>query len=86
MWNITWSKLNQTFSPEKFEAKAIKVLVLCYYEVEKFNILLESLLTYTHPIIYPKCIGHGIQNTNKPNKLLSVMPVCRHDSQNGVKA
>ena len=38
---------------------------------------------YTHPIIYPKCIGSGIENNGKPNKLLSVMTVCRH---NGVMA
>ena len=47
-------------------------------EVEKFNLLLECLLPYTHPIIYPKCIGSGIQNNGKPNKIFSVMTVCRH--------
>ena len=55
-------------------------------EVEKFNILLKCLLPYTHPIIYRKCIGSGIQNTGKPNKLLSVMTVCRHGFHNGVMA
>ena len=29
MWKITQNKLNQTFSPEKFETKAIKISVLC---------------------------------------------------------
>ena len=29
MWKITWNKPNQTFSPEKFETKAINILVLC---------------------------------------------------------
>ena len=53
-------------------------------EVEKFNLLLECLLPYTHPIIYPKCIGSRIQNKGKPNKLFSVMAVCRHDFHNGV--
>ena len=28
-------------------------------------------------------IGSGIQNTAKPNKLLAVMTVCRHDFNNG---
>ena len=54
--------------------------------LEKFHILLECLLTYTHPIIYPKCLGSGIQNTGKPNKLLSVTTVCRNGFQNGVMA
>ena len=52
----------------------------------KFNLLLECLLPYTHPIIYAKYIGSGIQNTVKPNKLLSVMTVCRHGFHNGVMA
>ena len=42
--------------------------------------------TYTHPIIYPKCIGSGIKNTVKLNKLLYVMTVCRHGLHNGVIA
>ena len=44
------------------------------------------MLPYTNPIIYPKCIGTGIQNTGKPKKLLSAMTVCRHDFNNGVMA
>ena len=39
-----------------------------------------------HPIIYPKCIGSGIQNTGKPNKPLSVMTMYRHGFCNGVMA
>ena len=46
----------------------------------------ECLLTYTHPIIYPKFIGSGIQNTGKPNKLLHVMTLCRHDFYIGIHA
>ena len=34
--------------------------------------------------MYPKCRGSGIQNNVKPNKLLSVMNVCRHGFENGV--
>ena len=79
-------QIKSNFSPEKLETKAIKISVLCCYEVEQFNLLLECLLPYTHPIIYPKCIGSGIQNTGKPNKLLSVMTVCRHGFHNGVMA
>ena len=86
MAKITWNKRNQTFFLEKFKTKVIKFLVLCCQEVEKFNMLLACLLTYTHPTIYPKCIGSGIQNTGKLNKLLSVMNVCRHGFQNGVMA
>ena len=74
------------FLQKKFETKAIQISVLCCLQVEKFNILLKCLLPYTHPIIYRKCIGSGIQNTGKPNKLLSVMTVCRHGFHNGVMA
>ena len=55
-------------------------------KVEEFNILLECLLPYTHPHVYPKCIGSGIQNTRKPNKLLSLMTVCRYDFHDGAMA
>ena len=51
--------------------KAIKISVLC---------------PYTHPIIYPKCIGNGVQNNVKPNILSSAMTVCRHGFHNGVMA
>ena len=54
----------------------MKVSVLCCLQVEKFNILLECLQPYTYPILYPKCIGSGIQNNVKPNKLLSVINQC----------
>ena len=70
--------MNQTFSPEKFEANAIKISVLCCQEVEKFILFLGCLLPHTHPMIYQKRIGSGIQiqkNADKPNKLLSVMTV-----------
>ena len=55
-------------------------------EVEKFNILLECLLTETHSLAYPKCIGSGIHNIGKRNKLLSIMTVCGHGFHNGVMA
>ena len=74
------------FSFRKIKKKAIKISVLCCWEVEKFNLLLECLLHYAHPIIYSKCIGSGIQNTGKPNKVLSVMAVCRYGFHNGVIA
>ena len=50
MRKIILNKLNQTFSPEKFETKALKILALCCSEVEKFNLLLECLLPYTHSV------------------------------------
>ena len=37
-------------------------------------------------LVYPKFISSGIQNTGKPNKLLSDMNVCRHGFQNDVMA
>ena len=64
----------------------MKVSVLCCWEVEKFNSLLECLLPYTYPMVYPKHIGSGIQNTGKPNKLLSDITVCRHGFHNGIMA
>ena len=57
--------------------------MLCYLLVEKLDILL-ALLPYTHPILYPKCIGSGIQNTIKSNELSSVMIVCKHGFHGGV--
>ena len=42
------------------------------------------LATLYTSIIYPECIGSGIQNTGKPNKVLSVMTVCRHGFHNGI--
>ena len=50
---------------------------------KKFSILLECLLSYTHPIVYPKCIGIGIQTTVKPNELSSAMTVRRYGFHNG---
>ena len=44
------------------------------------------LAPYTYPIIYPRCIGSGIQKTVKPNKISSVMTACRHGSYNSVMA
>ena len=61
--------LIQTFSPEKICNKGHEISVLCCLAIEKFNILLECLLHYTHPIVCPKCINNGIQTTVKPNKL-----------------
>ena len=58
----------------------------CCLHGEKFNILHEYLLPYTHPILYPKCIGSGIQTTVKPNKLLSVITMYKHGFHNGVMA
>ena len=34
----------------------------------------------------PKCIGSGIQNIGKANKLLFIMTVCGHGFHNGVMA
>ena len=64
----------------------MKISVLGCQKVEKFNLLREYLLHYTHGITYPKCLGSGIQSTGKPNKPLSVMTVCRHGFHNGVIA
>ena len=70
-------QIKSKFFSRKIWAKAIKTFQ--WYVVKKLRnliyILLECLLPYTHPIIYPKCIGSGIQNTGKPNELLSVMTV-----------
>ena len=74
------------FLQKKFETKAIQISVLCCLQVEKYNILLKCLLPYTHPILYSKGIGSGIQTTVKPNKLLSVMDVCKRGFHNGVVA
>ena len=62
--------------------KPIKISVH-YLPVEKFNILVECLLTYTHPVVYPKCIDIGIQTTLKPNELSSVMNMRRYGFHKG---
>ena len=54
--------------------------------VEKFYVLLEYLLPYANPIVYPKCKDSGIQTTVKPNELLSAMIMCRNDFHSGVMA
>ena len=83
--NLKLNNFNSKFfSRKKVEGKTIKSSVLCCLQVEKFNILLECLLPYAHLIIFPKCMGSGIQTTVKPNKLLSVMNECRHGFHNGV--
>ena len=65
----------------------MKVSELCCLQVEKFNILLECLQPYTYPILYPKCIGSGIQNTvNQINFYLSSINVWRHGFHNDVLA
>lgn len=47
--------------------------------VEEVHILLESLLPYSHAIVYPKCMGGGIQAVHEANELLLVMTLCRHN-------
>ena len=37
--------------------------VVCQYYIEKFKMLLECSLPYTHPIAYPRCTDSGIQTT-----------------------
>ena len=48
-----------------------------YYIVRKLKNSIYYLnacyLIHILPIIYPQCIGSGIQNNGKPNKLLSIM-------------
>ena len=74
------------FLQKKIETKAIKISALRCLQVEKFNVSFECLLSYTHPILYLKCIDSEIQTTVKPDKLSSVMTVCRHNLNNGVMA
>ena len=62
----------------------MKISVLYCLPIAKFHIFLECLLTYTHPVVYPKCIGSGIQTTVKSNKLSNVMTVCRRGFHNDV--
>ena len=52
-----------------------------YHVVWQF--MLATLYT---PIVYPKCIGSGIQTTVKPNELSSVLTVRRYGLHNGVMA
>ena len=47
MWKITWNKLNETFSPEKFEIKAIKFqyYLLGSWEIQYITWMLANLNT-----------------------------------------
>ena len=69
-----------TFSTEKSET----ISVLCCLPFAKFNIILECLLPYTHPIKYAKCIGSGIETIVKQNKPWTLMTVCGHGFRNDV--
>ena len=89
IWKIiqNWTTFKSNFFSRKNWNKSHQnFIVICCLQGEKINILLEWLLPYMHPIIYPKCIGSGIQTTVKLNKPLSVMTVCRHGFHNGVMA
>ena len=81
MWKIKKTKelSNQTFSPEKIWNKSHQNLSTKLFTSER-------LLPYTHPIVYPKYIGSGIQTTVKPNELLSGMSVFRHGFYNSSMA
>ena len=58
----------------------------CYVVCQLKNLIhyLNVLLPYTHPVVYLKCVESGIQTIVKPNKLSSVMVVCRYGFHNGV--
>ena len=58
----------------------------CYVVCQLRNLIhyLNVLLPYTHPVVYLKCVESGIQTIVKPNKLSSVMVVCRYGFHNGV--
>ena len=44
----------QNFSANKVRSKAIKISVLSSLPVQKFNVLLKSLLPHTHLTVYQK--------------------------------
>ena len=46
----------QTFPPDKIRSKTIEISVLSCLPVDKFNVLLECFLPYTH-LIHPKIYG-----------------------------
>ena len=77
------NNLNQIFSREQFETKPSKFQ---YDIVRKLrNLLLECLLPYTHPIIYPIIQAVGFRTLANQTSL-SFMTVCRHGFHNDVMA
>ena len=71
--NLKQTKLD-FFSRKYLKEKPSK---LQYYVVRKLRNLIYYLnACYLIHIIYLKCMGSGIQNTGKPNRLLSVITVC----------
>ena len=78
----------QTFSPEKKNwSKSHQNFSTWFFASwEIWYILLERLLPDTHSIIYPKCMGSGIQAAVKANELSLSIAVCSHGFCNGVMA
>ena len=76
----------EIFFQKKYETKTIKISVLYCLPAEKCNTLLECLLPCTHPIVYPKCMGNGIQTTATPYKLSYAMTVYKYRFHNDVMA
>lgn len=71
----------KTFSHKKLKEKPSKFQ---YFTAEKFDVLFNCLLSYSHIINYPECKGSGIKALDYPTELLSVMTVCHHGLHNGV--
>ena len=77
---------SQTFTYDNLKKKPSKFQYLCGLTVEKFDILLNCLMPYSHVIQYPDCKGNGSRSLEKPTELLAVLTICRHGLYNGVMA
>ena len=54
--------------------------------IDKFNLLLETILPYAHIIKYPNCKGTGQRALDKATELVCFVTICRHSLSYGVMA
>ena len=57
---------------------------LCGLPIDKFNILLNVVLPFSHIIHYPDCKGSGERSLDKATEILSFLTICRHSLHLGV--
>ena len=72
------------FTYENLLCKPKLFQYLCGLPIDKFNILLNVVLPFSHIIQYPDCKGTGERSLDKATELLSFLTICRHSLHLGV--
>ena len=57
--------LREALSDIEYLKKAKKIQYLCGWPVEKFYILIHSLMHFSQIIKYPECKGNGVRKLEK---------------------